>query len=116
MGLVYGQALRIIERCSDPSDADLHLENLCGKLLSRNYPENLIQKKQFTKAKKSDRKKLITQSRKKKKDDKVRCMFTFNEGNPPLHQAKKCSLKNEKAKNIGEQAGAELCQAHAQVD
>jgi hypothetical protein len=82
VGLVYGQALRIIERCSDPSDADLHLENLRGKLLSRNYPEDLIQK-QFTKAKKSDRKKLITQSRKKKKDDKVRCILTFNEGNPP---------------------------------
>ena len=27
VGLVYGQALRIIERCSDPSDADLYLEN-----------------------------------------------------------------------------------------
>ena len=25
-----GQALRIVERCSDPSDADLHLEDLCG--------------------------------------------------------------------------------------
>ena len=105
VGLVYGQALRIIERCSDPSDADLHLKNLQGKLLSRNYPADLVQE-QFTKAKKSERKNLITQSRKKKKDDKVRCIFTFNEGNPPLHQwlrqAKKCLLKNEKAKNIGE--------------
>ena len=103
--MVNGQALRIIERCSEPADADLHLENLRGKLLSRNYPEDLI-KKQFTKAKKSDRKQLITQNRKKKKDDKVRCIFTFNEGNPPLHQwlrqAKKCLVKNEKAKTIGE--------------
>ena len=105
VGLIYGQALRVIERCSDPSDADLHLENLKSKLLDRNYPENEI-KKQFTRAKKSDRSQLIHQNRKKKKDDKVRCIFTFNEGNPPLHlwlrQAKKCLLKNEKAKQIGE--------------
>ena len=78
VGLIYGQALRVIERCSDPSDADLHLENLKSKLLDRNYPENEI-KKQFTRAKKSDRSQLIHQNRKKKKDDKVRCIFTFNE-------------------------------------
>ena len=105
VGLIYGQALRVIERCSDPSDADLHLENLKCKLLDRNYPENEIQK-QFTRAKKSDRSQLINQNRRKKKDDKVRCIFTYNEGNPPLHQwlrqAKKCLLKNEKAKQIGE--------------
>ena len=42
VGLIYGQALRIIERCSDPLDADLHLENLRGKLLDRDYPEIMI--------------------------------------------------------------------------
>ena len=38
-GIVYGQALRIIERCTEKTDSDLHLENLKGKLLQRNYPE-----------------------------------------------------------------------------
>ena len=73
--------------------------------MERNYPEATIQK-QFSRAKKFERKDLIHQSRKKNKTDKVRCIFTYNEGNPPLHQwlrqAKKCLLKNEKAKNIGE--------------
>jgi hypothetical protein len=58
VGLIYGQALRIIERCSDPVDADLHLEKLKGKLLGRDYPDKMIQS-QFQRAKKSDRKKLI---------------------------------------------------------
>ena len=85
VGLIYGQALRIIERCSDPVEADLHLENLKGKLLDRNYPEMLV-KSQFQRAKKLDRKQLIYQNRRKKNDNKVRCIFTFNEGNSPLHQ------------------------------
>ena len=105
VGLVYGQALRIIERCSDPLDADLHLENMKGKLLDRSYPEGVINK-EFSRAKKSGRKNLIYQNRNKKKDDKIRCIFTFNQGNPPLHlwfrQAKKCLIKNEKAKQIGQ--------------
>jgi hypothetical protein len=105
VGLVYGQALRIIERCSEPLDADLHLENLKGKLLDRSYPEGVINK-EFSRAKKSGRKNLIYQNRNKKKDEKIRCIFTFNQGNPPLHlwfrQAKKCLIKNEKAKQIGQ--------------
>ena len=40
-----------------------------------------------------------------KRDKKVRLIFTHNAGNPPLHQwlreAKRCLLKNEKAKDIG---------------
>ena len=48
---------------------------------------------------------MVYQNRKKKSDDKVKCIFTFNGGNPPLHlwfrQAQKCLLKNEKAKEIG---------------
>ena len=40
------------------------------------------------------------------KDDKVRCIFTLNEGNLTLHswfrQAKKCLVKNEKANQTGE--------------
>ena len=35
----------------------------------------------------------------------MRCIFTFNEGNPPLHQwfrqAKKCLVKNDRAKEVG---------------
>ena len=31
--IVYGQALRVIERCSDTQDAYSHIENLKAKLL-----------------------------------------------------------------------------------
>ncbi len=62
VGLIYGQALRVIERCSDQADAELHLENLKCKLLDRNYPEKEIQK-QFTRARKSERTQLINQNR-----------------------------------------------------
>ena len=105
IGIVYGQALRIIERCSDLADANLHLDKLKGKLFERNYPVGVVEK-QFDRAKKQNRKQLIYKSRNKKADNKVRCIFTFNEGNPPLHlwlrQAKKCLVKNEKAKELGE--------------
>ena len=91
--------------CSDQVDATLHLEKLKGKLLERNYPVGVVDQ-QFDRAKKQNRKQLIYKNRKKKTDDKVRCIFTHNEGNPPLHQwlrqAKKCLLKNEKAKELGE--------------
>ena len=36
--LVYGQALRIIERCSRAESWGAHLENLKAKLVKRNYP------------------------------------------------------------------------------
>ena len=103
--IVYSQALRIIERCSLSEDVSSNLENLKEKLRNRNYPENLIDKK-FEEAKKKDRKKLIYQGRKKKKcDDKVRLIFTHNEGNPPIHQwlreCKKLLVRNEKAKKLG---------------
>ena len=54
-GIIYGQALRILERCSERDDANLHLENLRGKLLIRNYPEKVIDK-QFKRALCKDRK------------------------------------------------------------
>ena len=38
-GLVYGQALRIMERCSKPEWGNQHLENLRKKLKERNYPD-----------------------------------------------------------------------------
>ena len=106
-GLVYGQAVRIFERCSKPEDSDLHLENLKIKLMKRNYPEKLIDEK-FSEARKKDRKEMIYQNRKKNtaQQDKVRLIFTHNRGNPPLHmwlrEAKKCLVKNEKAKSMGE--------------
>ena len=107
IGIIYGQALRIIERCSDPVDANLHLEKLKEKLLTRHYPENAIDQ-QFSRAKKNDRKELIYQNRKQKNknDKKTRLIFTHNEGNPPLHQwlreAKKLLVRNERAKSMGE--------------
>ena len=67
-GIVYGQALRIIERCTEKTDSDLHLENLKGKLLQRNYPENLISE-QISRAKTKDRKALITS--RKNKNNKI---------------------------------------------
>ena len=55
-GIVYSQALRIIERCSKPADVDSHLANLNEKLAQRNYPQQLIQEN-FDKAKQKNRKK-----------------------------------------------------------
>jgi hypothetical protein len=105
-GVVYGQALRILERCSKTEDAEKHLDDLKSKLKKRNYPEELINKK-FYEAKKKPRKDLIFQKRSQnQKDDKVRLIFTHNNGNPPLHQwlreAKKCLVRNEKARALGD--------------
>ena len=44
-GVIYGQALRIKERCSKQTDETKHLENLKEKLMQRNYPEKLINSK-----------------------------------------------------------------------
>ena len=49
--IIYGQALRIIERCSKISDVEFHLTKLKSKLLARNYPEKMIED-QFSRAKK----------------------------------------------------------------
>jgi hypothetical protein len=102
----YSQALRVIERCSRQEQVDMHLENLKGKLIQKNYPEEVIDEK-FQKAKKKDRKDIIFQQRKNKKqnDDKTRLIFTYNKRNPPIHswirQGKKLLNRNEKAKEIG---------------
>ena len=105
-GVVYGQALRVVERCSRTEDREKHLENLKNKLVNRNYPEKLIEEK-FNIVRKKSRRDLINQKRKRNTgDDKVRLIFTHNRGNPPLHswlrESKKCLLKNEKAKRIGD--------------
>ena len=105
-GIIYGQALRILERCSDGVDANLHLENLRGKLLDRNYPQETIDK-QFERALGKDRKTMIFQNRKKKNvgDKKVRLIFTQNQANPPIHQwlreSRKLLTRNERAKEVG---------------
>ena len=105
-GLIYGQAIRILERCSIPEDRDSHLQNLRSKSSERNYPDKLISDK-FAEAMKTSRVELLNKNRKKnrKQDDKVRLIFTHNRGNPPLHmwlrEAKKCLVKNEKAKYLG---------------
>ena len=106
--IIYGQALRILERCSKDEDAVSHLENLKSKLLARNYPEELIESK-FKKAKSYSRHSLIHKNRKQggDKEKKVRMIFTYNRGNPPLHkwvrEAKKFLLKDEKARDLGQQ-------------
>ena len=56
-GIVYCQALRVVERCSELGSAKPHLENLKRKFLERNYPVELVEK-QFEKAKSKDRKEL----------------------------------------------------------
>ena len=103
--IIYGQALRIIERCSKISDVEFHLTKLKSKLLARNYPEKMIED-QFSRAKKCSRNQLIFQPRKNKNDKKVRLIFTFNAGGPPLHQwfreSKKLLAKNDEAMAIGE--------------
>ena len=107
-GVIFGQALRVLERCSKKEDSESHLLNLKSKLLARNYPENLIESK-FNMAKKNSRKSLINKKRKNKngEDKKVRLIFTYNQSNPPLHkwvrEAKKYLLKDERAKDIGKQ-------------
>ena len=115
VGLVYGQALRVIERCSSRSDAEAHLNNLKEKLLARNYPLQVIEK-EFSKARARNRKNLINQTRQKLSDKKIRCIFTYNEGNPPLHlwirQAQKCLIKNDSAKLLGQKMQVTYKQPH----
>ena len=85
-GIIYGQALRIVERCTDAQEASIHLENLENKLVERMYPKELV-KKHIDRAKTLDRK---TQIYKKKvttqADKKVRLIFTYNQSNPPIHK------------------------------
>ena len=57
-GLVYGQALRIVERCSKSEDAETHLEKFKSKLKERNYPESVIDNK-ISEARKVNRGDLI---------------------------------------------------------
>ena len=103
-GIVFGQALRIIERCSKPEDLEKNLDSLAEKLKERNYPETLITEK-FQKARKIDRADILKSRKKKKSDGKVRGIFTYNTTNPPLQKwirlSKKVLIKNEKAKAIG---------------
>ena len=85
--IVYCQALRVIERCSEPGSAEPHLESLKEKFIARKYPVQLVES-QFQKAKGRDRKELIFQKRKEKDktDKKVRLIFTHNKSNPPLYK------------------------------
>ena len=105
-GIVHGEALRVIERCSKQEDEQTHLTNLKQKFLDRNYPEKLVDEK-FEVAKQNNRKSLIHQNRRKRNyENKVRSIFTHSEANPPIHmwmrQCKQLLTKNEKAKQIGD--------------
>ena len=105
--IAYGQALRIIERCSFESDRDSHLSKLSKNLVDRNYPKNVIEK-QFLKAKSKSRTQLLNQRRVYRGGNKkVRLIFTHNNNGPPLHQwvreSKKLLVRNHIAKEIGDQ-------------
>ena len=105
-GIIYSQALRIIERCSKPIDVKNHLDNLSEKLSDRNYPKQVIEEG-FQKAKKRCRNDLIHKGRSKNKNDKkIRLMLTYNDKNPPVHQwvreAKKLLSRNNTAAMLGQ--------------
>ena len=104
-GIIFSQALRVIERCSKPEDVEINLSKLEQKLSERNFPHTLISKN-FEEAKKIERKTILKRKPKKKSDDRVRGVFTHNQGNPPIQkwitQSQKLLIKNEKAKKIGE--------------
>ena len=103
--LIYSQALRILERCSSEDDAQHHLDILNEKLQERNYPDTLIKKK-IGEAQKRTREDILRRRPKRKKDNKVRLVFTHNQSNPPvqkwIRESKKVLLKNEEAKEIGD--------------
>ena len=74
-GLVNGQALRIVERCTDKQDANNHLKNLENKLLERNYPERLV-KANIVRAQGKDRRTLIYKKKPQNQQDrKVRLIL-----------------------------------------
>ena len=104
-GIVYSQALRVIERCSKVEDLEKNLDILAKKLSERNYPDSLIKEK-FEKAKKLSRTEILKNRKKKIADDKVRGIFTHNDANPPLQKwirlSKKSLIKNDKAKALGD--------------
>ena len=104
--IAYGQALRVIERCSRPTDVQIHLSNLKTKLLQRNYPIKILNS-QFEKALQKDRGQILLQNRGRnwQKNKQVRLIFTFNERGPPLHkwirESKKLLVRNPEANDIG---------------
>ena len=104
-GIIYSQALRIIERCTKPEDMEANLQILKQKLTDRNFPENLIEKK-FRKAKAQERSTILKRKPKINADNKVRGIFTHNRGGPPINlwirDAKKQLIKNERAKKLGD--------------
>ena len=81
-GIVFSQALRVIERCSKPEDVEINLSKLEQKLSERNFPHTLIRKK-FEEAKKIERKTILKRKPKKKSDDKVRLFFYSQPREPP---------------------------------
>ena len=102
----YSQALRVVERCTEPDHRDQQLSDLKEKFVERKYPSELIDN-QFKRATNKDRKSLIFQARKPRDqaDKKVRCIFTHNQSNPPIHmwvrEGQKLLARNDKAKDVG---------------
>ena len=98
--------MRIIGICSKDNDKEAHLNNLKEKLIERNYPEELIEKK-FCKARQQNRKDIIFKQRKpqQQKDDKIRLIFTHTAANPPIHkwlrEGKKHLARNDRTRAMG---------------
>ena len=67
-GLMYSQALRVVERCTDVQDANCHLQNLKEKFVERKYPENVVVE-QIDRAKKKDRRCQIYKKKSQNKPD-----------------------------------------------
>ena len=106
---MYSQALKVIERCSKPEDAQQNLEKLANKFKDKNYPDDLVEKK-ILKAKRVNIETLLRQRKSTKTDNKVRMIFTHNVSNPPINQwireSKKYLVKNDQAKQMGELVGS----------
>ena len=71
--------------------------------MSRNYPNNLIDKK-IGKAQKRSRENILRRNPKKKADNKVRLIFTHNAANPPINkwirESQKVLLINDEAREL----------------
>ena len=76
--IAYGQALRVIERCSRPTDVQIHLSNLKIKLLQRNYPASIVDS-QFEKAQQMDRGQILSQKRGRRRHNGKKVRFIFKQ-------------------------------------
>ena len=82
-GIPYSQALRVRRICSLPEEEEIHLTNLKDHLIAREYAEDVIDK-QINKAKRQDKKSLLTY-KPKKKNTRVPLVTTYNPAFNQIH-------------------------------